>query len=480
MDRNDLLNLLNLKKPTEAPRSLANAAPKQTRKPLGTEKAALTPPSPTAVVQDAWDAGRGVTLSQRYSSLNTLPVEAIADFHTMAFAPSPEVVESCADARRLEYVQTLLETPEYQALHSRTMLNAIASEAATVELSKGYLSLTERDKKDATKTAKEKAAGKGDPSKEAARQEAALVLAAGEAAEKAGDKVMEVQERMAALGMGGDGAVEGTRLDADAVAATFQRIQNNAFLQDIFNRAGKMRRFAQGKQRQKCRHGYEDMVGVTLDDNVDHLIDEELVQLLDEDFGDDTLRRLVEKETLALDYRGEEKVGKGPVVCCVDESGSMTGDKIKDAKAFALTLAWMARHQNRYCVLVGYSGGTEGTVCVLKPGKWDENELLDWLTHFFSGGTDMDVPLDVLPNKIWPEIRVPRGKSDLIVVTDAVCHVPPAMRDNFNAWKTANKARVISLILNRRAGDLEAVSEEVHLVPRLGLGVGAVEGCLSL
>ena len=40
--------------------------------------------------------------------------------------------------------------------------------------------------------------------------------------------------------------------------------------------------------------------------------------------------------------------GKGPVIVCTDESGSMHGEKNHTSKALALAMAWVARRQKRW------------------------------------------------------------------------------------------------------------------------------------
>jgi uncharacterized protein with von Willebrand factor type A (vWA) domain len=116
---------------------------------------------------------------------------------------------------------------------------------------------------------------------------------------------------------------------------------------------------------------------------------------------------------------------------------------------------------------------------VIPPGTNDEIALLKWLEHFFSGGTDMDVPLAELPLK-WSSLGCPRGKTDLIMITDAICHVPPAIEKSFLAWKAAENVKLDTIVINARAGDLDRVSDKVHLIRKLGLDSECVAECLSL
>jgi uncharacterized protein with von Willebrand factor type A (vWA) domain len=463
------MDLLNLKP----------SAPAQGRDGLDVTEAEGVPSTsgvgthPTALKLDAWDLAQGERLA-KVTGTGEESHSVLADFHGAAFLPDPELVEGgCSNRRQGEFVQTLLETPEYRELHEATQLNPLASEMAVVQFSREYFALEKREEE------KERKRGNRPPSeKEQQKSLMATHRAVGKAIRQASEEVDELDGDMAALGcgkgQGGDG-----RMDTATMASVFQRIKNNRQLRRICELAGRFRRVAQSKQRSKATHGYDDMVGVVMDGDVARLLPHELALLADEETELDAMRRLVERQSMCRQFKGVEKVGKGPIVVCVDESGSMSGEPVCQAKALALALAWVARHQKRYCVLVGYSGGTEGTSCVLPPGKWDETKLMDWLSHFYSGGTDMDVPLVEVP-KMWESLGVPKGKTDIILLTDAIVRVPDEMAKAFLAWKAQEKVKCISLILAARAGDLGKVSDQVHLIRRVDVDQAGIQETLAI
>ena len=129
---------------------------------------------------------------------------------------------------------------------------------------------------------------------------------------------------------------------------------------------------------------------------------------------------------------------------------------------------------------IAFSGGREGRLLPLPPGRWDEVALAEWLTAFLGGGTTCDVPLVELPNRYWKELACPAGQTDIICITDAIVRVPGEVKDHFLHWKAQVQARLLSLIIQGRAGDLAAVSDEVHLVPSLAVTQAAVERVLAI
>src|SRR5262249_30227830 len=177
--------------------------------------------------------------------------------------------------------------------------------------------------------------------------------------------------------------------------------------------------------------------------------------------------------------RGAEPGGRGPVVVCLDESGSMGGEKIHTAKALALALTWVARQQGRWCALVAYSGDSGERLLPLPPGRWDESQLADWLTAFIGKGSDLDVPVRELP-RMYQELRAPAADTDVIVITDARVRIPADVRDRFCAWKQSAKARVIALVIDSAPGDLAGVADEVHTVRSLSADEAAIGRVLSV
>ena len=99
------------------------------------------------------------------------------------------------------------------------------------------------------------------------------------------------------------------------------------------------------------------------------LLPHELAKLAIPELELDTLRRLVERQTLCREHHATEPVGKGPIIVTVDESGSMQGEKVHTAKALALALAWIARQQGRWSALVAYSGDSGERLLALPPGR---------------------------------------------------------------------------------------------------------------
>ena len=479
MNTSDLLSMLDLggkDKPTPTP-----AVSRPGAKDAGGGATPARGPAPTHAVQlDAWDVERGVELCMagHFKGMPGVAADTAADLHPAAYSIDPKLNDRCVEPRRLEFVRNLMDTPEYKSLRQSTTMNLVASELAAVQFAKQYSELSEKDEK--RRHALRNAATQKQRDKVEAQGDRDMIKAVGKALQAATADVDELEEVAAGLGIGAGGG-EGGQADAGRIAKLFKRVRGSVDLKRICELAGRYRRLAQAKQRQKQIHGYDDMVGVELDGDVGRLLPTELAALADPDLELDALRRIAERQAFCRQFQGVEDTGRGPIVVVVDESGSMAGEPLCQAKAFALAMAWIAKHQGRWCALVSFSdmeGDTPAHV-TLPPARWDEVKLCEWLTHNYAGGTSATVPLDRVP-AMWAGFGEAKGKADMIVITDGGIYVAEELARQFTAWKAAEKVRLITLAIGCNPGGLGPVSDEVHVVDGMTVEDDAVGRCLSL
>ena len=378
---------------------------------------------------------------------------------------------------RHQFVDEALKSQELETLRQGTVSNLLASELSAVHFYDQYMKLNDdKNKIDSNpkKTEKQKET----------RKDIATMKRVGKAIKQAKEEVAILKQMQDAMGIGcgtGEGSKGG--LDTNQVAELFKKVVSNDRLRQILNRAGAYRLTAQAKQRRRSKHGYDDMVGVCQDDHIGRLLPVELAMLTDKDMELDTLRRLMEKQTLCRDYNCIEHLGKGPIIICVDESASMSGNKIVEAKAFALAMYYIAKKQKRLCVLASFTHAYEcNKIFAVEPNKPDPTNVLDFMGSFTSGGTSLDAPLHHAP--IWMSTNHggwARGKTDMIIVTDGIVGLPENTKDFFLGWKKVWKARLISIIIqSQEAGGLREVSDETHFVSSISHETDAIQQCLSI
>jgi uncharacterized protein with von Willebrand factor type A (vWA) domain len=419
----------------------------------------------TALKLDQWSLRKGNELlveSPRLRKLN-LSAACVSDLHAAAFLPNPELVESCGDPLRREFIQELINTPTYQSLHESTKLNGIASEIAAVSFGEQFSLLAAR-----VETSPKLPESKS--------LEIDIISSASKAARQATEGVEELESVAQAFGLGKG---EPGSSDVNAIATTFKAARSNPALLRICSLAGRYRQLAQGLYKARSKNGFEEVVGLESGGDISRLIPSELMKLGIPELEIDFLRRFAERQCLCREYEAIEKIGLGPIVIVVDESGSLVGSKNESAKAIALTLASIARKQGRWCGLVAFSGGSGHRVLALPPTKWNQVQLYSWLESFIGCGSDQDVPVQEMP-AIFTEIGAPVGKTDLVYITDAELRISQKKATEFKTWKASVKARLVSLVLNTDPGHLTLISDEVHLISSLDPAEAGIKKVFSL
>jgi uncharacterized protein with von Willebrand factor type A (vWA) domain len=434
------------------------------------------PKSATALILDRFNMRRGEEVlkeSERMRQALGKDQDAknlAADFHALAFEPDPLMAEDCENENLHTYVKALLENPKYQEVHSETMCDDMASEIAATGFSEQWIVYVKQMKEQEEKC---QGKGQGKPDPNAAKR--AANKAANNAVKQAQQDVDDMRDMQAGFGMDPGSNGGGNK---DKIKQAFKRMKNNTRLRAVVDRAGRFRRFAQQRQRIKTKHGSDDMVGITLGGDVEKLLTDELTLLHDPLLELDLLRRMAEGEAMQTQWSGITTKARGPIVLWVDESGSMDGERIADAKAIALSMAWIAQHQKRWCYLVGFASTSEIRTCYLPPGKDNSMELMDWCDGFFGGGTD--IPIEwTMAN--WKKMGAPHGKTDVVCITDGVTYVQEPTAKKFMAWKKQEQVSLTTIVVGEsQIGALEAYSDKSFLAKSLGLEEDCVGDIMSI
>lgn len=425
--------------------------------------------SATVLKVDRWGRRRAMDIVERWraADIGEHSASVVADAHEALFSPQPQATEHPADPHRAAWWQQLMETPEYQALHRQTCLSPALSELAAARICASWA---------------EYAAAHGPPAQggesggeEPVADTVARIRSTARALADAGESVATARALTAGVGMGDPGS-----LSPQAVTDCFRRVRDNPALRAIMEMAGRALALCRALQWAKTTHSRDDMVGVERSGEIARLLPSELTQL-----GSGVpelellaLHRLVSRQALSRKYSGKAPEGRGPLVVSIDESGSMRGEPIALAKGIALTMAWLAHHQRRWIMLAGFAGGAEATRYVAPPA--DLKALLDNIEHFWGGGTTLEAPLKTVPSW-WPELQPPEGRTDHIIITDAVVNVGASQIAAYRAWAAKHQVKTYGIVVGQRdAGSLRGVCDRFWTLEALSLEAGAVQEILSV
>lgn len=304
--------------------------------------------------------------------------------------------------------------------------------------------------------------------------EQAIRIALREAAEAAGQ---DVDEQAAMVeGWGSEPGSLQTVSAAERLAVA-DKLRDNHKLRAIAEIAGRLKAIAAMKQATKANHGRDEIVDIEIGSDIPRSLPAELAKLSDDDFQWDFFRRWHEGSLLQYRMEATEKVGRGPIVLCLDESGSMAGEREVWSKGFALALMFIAQKQRRDFALIHFGSRGQTTTHEFPASKHaDPTDAC--MTFLGSGGTDFQSPLDEAASLIGGSTF---KKADVVFITDGGARVAEEWLTPFLAFKATKEFKVYSvLIASDEAETVKKFSDGVAEMSDIANDVQATEIFASL
>lgn len=113
-------------------------------------------------------------------------------------------------------------------------------------------------------------------------------------------------------------------------------------------------------------------------------------------------------------------------------------------------------------------------------GRFDANktdQVLEWLEHFENGATSLCIPVDKLP-AAWSSFGCPKGQTDIVQITDAICRIPAETVARFNTWKKQEQVRFLTIVIAEAAGEAAKISDDCWVYNSMAAGSDAINDIL--
>ncbi len=264
------------------------------------------------------------------------------------------------------------------------------------------------------------------------------------AADKADKDIDEVRDFLNAWGMEkGDIA---QRIPIEEKKAALERIRGSSKLKEFSKLIGRFRELAMDDQKKKTKDGATNIKSVTTGNKLESILPSEKLRLaagpvVKRDF----YRKYNQKELLQYELENTQKKGKGPIICCVDVSGSMSGQAEKWSKAVALALLEIAQKQRRdYACILFESYVDPKWVYIVPKDSLKPNIVLDIAETFPGGGTSFEPPL----KEALKILKMNKFKlADIVFITDGDSHLEKGFLEEFLKIKKEKEFRVKSVLI---------------------------------
>ena len=254
----------------------------------------------------------------------------------------------------------------------------------------------------------------------------------------------------------------------DDFSALARELQNNRAIHELARKMGRDYISEEKKKQSKIPEASKSEVyGTHCSDDLMRILPSELLYLEDGTLETLFYAKLLEQslqtyQLKGITYRQGEEIDRqqkrtGPVVACLDTSGSMNGLPLLKAKALLLAIANILKKENRalHVILFGASG--ELREFSMESAK-NTRGLLAFLNQGFGGGTDFETPLKKSLHII--ENKKDCIKADILMISDGDCCLSSAFAQKLQQEKSRLDCSVYSVLCaGQRVAD--SFSDEV-------------------
>lgn len=211
---------------------------------------------------------------------------------------------------------------------------------------------------------------------------------------------------------------------------------------------GRMRRFALGVKAQRIVDVPHDPYDVEKGADIERVLKSEFALLGTRATSYEFYHRFATKSLLQLKMRGKKDVGKGPIVLCVDKSGSMDGAPMNWALGVSEALRRFAADEGRDMYVMFFGTNRQRERFEFPKGKAPFDKILAFLGVKADGGTEFDgVLTEGLKRASEQFDGEGKGKADIVFITDGRANLSSDWIAKFNAERQRIGVRVYSVYI---------------------------------
>jgi uncharacterized protein with von Willebrand factor type A (vWA) domain len=205
--------------------------------------------------------------------------------------------------------------------------------------------------------------------------------------------------------------------------------------------------------------GKSEITSIHFSDDLNSLIPSEVALLSTPQTEQIFAKKFVEKKLLTYQYMDKYRLDiekkelgehnkkkedkKGPVIACIDTSGSMHGTPEKVAKTIIFALLKIALKEDRRCYVISFSTNIE--VMEITNINHSLEKLIKFLKMSFYGGTDATPAL----SKALQMLETENYKNaDVVMVSDFIMpSLPTDLKNRISTQKEKNKTKFYSIAI---------------------------------
>lgn len=261
------------------------------------------------------------------------------------------------------------------------------------------------------------------------------------------------------------GIEEGTEQTVSSVEKMelANRIATNEKLRLIAKLSGSLKDIADKKRRTKTEDAFGELSSIELGNNLSRLLPCELQKLAQPELFPLFAKGYYEHSLLQYKIVGKEKKSKGPLIVCLDSSGSMAGLPDTWAKAVTAVLGQIAYLDKRHFRVIHFDTRVRRTDD-FPPKHHDYRKFLDSMLSFYSGGGTNWEPALLEAIKCLDNTKS-LHKADIVLITDALCDMRQEVIEKLKSNKQHLETNIFSILIgNHSEKNLTKFSDRIWVI----------------
>ena len=265
-----------------------------------------------------------------------------------------------------------------------------------------------------------------------------------EAAKEAQEDVKEMDDFVNAWGLSGDDSYG--RVSFEESRQALERIRNSEELKKLTDIIGRFRSIVKNNLKHKSKEEGQALKDVAIGNNPARILPSEKAMLSDPRTKKLFYKKFNEKQLLQYEVENKKRKGLGPMVVCLDVSGSMNDGKRNIwGRAVALALLEVAQKQKRNYALMMFNNQIVEQWLIPK-GSLTPATVLDIAERTYSGGTTFEKPVKRAMQIINKEKNFRKG--DVVFITDGDCNMSGDTEKELIKMKEEKNICIQTIIIN--------------------------------
>lgn len=243
----------------------------------------------------------------------------------------------------------------------------------------------------------------------------------------------------------GEGGSRNSRIPMDRKMELMVRLQSSKKFKEINQILGRFQEvLLKTEKKSKDKRDGHSIDSIELGNKIENCLPSERMKLGHPVFKKDFYQRFLSKQLIQYRKTKQKPQGKGPIVACIDCSGSMQGDNELWSKAVGLGMLQLAKEQKRTFVGILYDHQVNFVVTAEK-GTVKIEDLIEFAERFDGGGTNFVEPLKKAEEFIKKDTF---KKADILFVSDGEAYLSDTFLKRFKRFKEEYECRCVGIALS--------------------------------